>query len=144
MNSFGKRNLMQPMGRPQACTQGALIFFPFKFWGWGRDRFFLHVSLIPNVFPLSSQWVLIWFPIYSPSSQCVPQHVLHSTYPICFAKISPPFRYIGGPKGRNSELQNKTFILGSFHGFILKKYFEGDFRQGSKLHGAMNSSNLIG
>jgi hypothetical protein len=34
--------------------------------------------------------------------------------------------------------------LGSFHGFIFKKYFEGDFRQGSKLHGAMNSSNLIG
>jgi hypothetical protein len=27
MNSFGKRNFMQPLGRPQLCTQGALLFF---------------------------------------------------------------------------------------------------------------------
>jgi hypothetical protein len=33
-------------------------------------------------------------------------------YPICFGKCSPPFNGIGGPKGRNSILQNRTFHFG--------------------------------
>jgi hypothetical protein len=32
-------------------------------------------------------------------------------YPTCFGKCWPPFIYIGGPKGRNSVLQNRTFYL---------------------------------
>jgi len=36
-NSFGKRNFMQPMGRPQACTQGALFLFPLKVMGGGGN-----------------------------------------------------------------------------------------------------------
>jgi hypothetical protein len=49
-NSFGKRNFM----KAQACTQEcALLFFLLTFakgGDWGKD-FFLHFSLVPNVFP---------------------------------------------------------------------------------------------
>jgi hypothetical protein len=43
------------------------------------------------LFPLSSQWVPIRFRIYSSSSQCAPQHVLHTT--TCFGKCCPSFTY---------------------------------------------------
>jgi hypothetical protein len=33
-------------------------------------------------------------------------------YPICFGRCFSPFTYIGGPKGRNSILQNRTFYFG--------------------------------
>jgi hypothetical protein len=33
-------------------------------------------------------------------------------YPICFDKCCPPFPYIGGPKGKNFVLPNKTFYFG--------------------------------
>jgi len=33
-------------------------------------------------------------------------------YPICFSKCCPPFTDIGGPKGKNSVLQNVTFYFG--------------------------------
>jgi hypothetical protein len=32
-------------------------------------------------------------------------------YPTCFNKHCPPFTSIGGPKGKNSILQNRTFYL---------------------------------
>ncbi len=32
--------------------------------------------------------------------------------PKCFGKCCPPFAYIGGPKGRNSILQNRNFFFG--------------------------------
>lgn len=41
-------------GRAQACTQGNLLFLPFKFWGAEKEGFFFHFSLLPNVFPLCS------------------------------------------------------------------------------------------
>ncbi len=93
-------------GKARACTQGALHFILLSFGGKG---FFFHFSLVPNVFPLNSQWVLrMGYPIEvvnriilfifflyqvllhdmlcvelhssgSPSSHCVTQHVLHST-----------------------------------------------------------------
>ncbi len=30
-------------------------------------------------------------------------------YPVCFGKCCPPFTNVGGPKERNSILQNRTF-----------------------------------
>ncbi len=52
MNSFGNRNFMQPMGR--LCMHSkCLVLFSFEFWG---EEFF-HFSLVPNMFPSSSQWV---------------------------------------------------------------------------------------
>jgi len=70
-------------GREISCSQWegpsmlsrCLVFFAFKFGG-GRGRVFFHFSSVATMFPLSSQWVLIRFPI---CSQCVSQHVLHST-----------------------------------------------------------------
>ncbi len=60
--------------------------FYFVYWEGGGARIFFHFSLVPNMFPLSYQWV--------------PQHVLHS-------KCCPPFTYIGGRKGRNIIVQNR-------------------------------------
>jgi hypothetical protein len=62
----------------QSCSQDALLFIPFKLGGGeGRFFFFLQFSLFPNVFPQCSLQVPDAFPKCSPSSQCVPQHVLH-------------------------------------------------------------------
>jgi hypothetical protein len=64
--------------------------------------------------PLSSQWVLIRFSLCSPSSQCVPNmlSIVPHFYPVGFAKCCLPFTYIGGPKERNSILQNRIFYFG--------------------------------
>jgi hypothetical protein len=56
-------------GKTEACTQGALNFFSFKFWVGVREEFF-HFSFLPNMFPLCSLQVPNGFPS---SSQCVPQ-----------------------------------------------------------------------
>jgi hypothetical protein len=70
-------------------------------------------------FTVSSLYVLIMFPM---SSQYVPQVLnvlLPKTSPIAphlcpyvLAKCCPPFTYLGGSKGRNSILQNRTFYFG--------------------------------
>ncbi len=52
-----------------------LDFTPFKLGG--REGFFFHFALFPNVFPWGSLFVPNRFSICSPSSQSVPQHVLH-------------------------------------------------------------------
>jgi hypothetical protein len=48
MNSFEKRNFMEPMGRPKHAFKVPCFFFRFKFWGEG---IFFQFSLVPNVFP---------------------------------------------------------------------------------------------
>jgi hypothetical protein len=56
MNSFGNRNFMQPMGRLNMHSK-CPSFLSFEFWvGRGGGNFF-HFSFIPNMFPLSSQYV---------------------------------------------------------------------------------------
>jgi hypothetical protein len=79
MNSFGKRNFMQPMGKAQSMHSRCLGFFPFKFGGWGRGKGegrrdfkkkFPCSQCVPAMFPLSSQWVRMRFPICS--STCSP------------------------------------------------------------------------
>ncbi len=109
-NSFGKRNFMQPMGRPKNALK-CLAFFPFKLWGEGM--LFFHFSLVPNVFSLCSHQVPIKlpkFPKLLPSIFSIAPHF----YPVCFGKCCPPLTYIGGPKGRNSILQNRTLFWGAF------------------------------
>jgi hypothetical protein len=66
-------------GKAQACTQGALLFFPFMFWGGGRgarggvgERFFF---IFPD-FPMCSHYVPFKFPM---GSQYFPQHFLHTS-----------------------------------------------------------------
>jgi hypothetical protein len=70
-------------------------------------------------------FIFLWFPMcshyvpfkFSMGSHQVPQvpNVFSITlhfYPICFGKCCPCFTYIGGPKERNSILQNTTFYFG--------------------------------
>ncbi len=92
---------------PQACTQGALLFFPFKFGEF--ESFF---SFFPGSQCVCSHYVLNGF---SSHSQYIPQVLnefpnmfsltLHF-YPIFFGKCCPPFTYICGPKGGDSILQS--------------------------------------
>ncbi len=89
-NSFGKRNFMQPMGRPKHALK-VPCFFSFSVGGGGR--FFIKKYLVPNVFPN------MFF-------------IVPHFYPICFGKCCPLFTYIGGPKGRNSMLQSRSFYFG--------------------------------
>jgi hypothetical protein len=63
MNSFGKRNFMQPMGR----LMGAWLLF-LGFLGEEGERDFF----VPNVFSSGSQDVPIRFPTSSSNLQCVP------------------------------------------------------------------------
>ncbi len=72
---FCERNFIQPMG-PMGRPKHALkvLCFLKKRFGW-RGGFFSILHLVTNVFPWSSQCVLIRFPIFSLSSQCV----LHNT-----------------------------------------------------------------
>ncbi len=93
--------------KTQACTEGA--FFPFKFGGGERFVFnFLWFPMcshhVPFEFAIGSHQVLNIFPnMFS---------IAPRFYPICFGKCCSPFTYIGGPKGRNSILQNITFYYG--------------------------------
>jgi hypothetical protein len=120
--SYGKRNFMQPMGRPKHAVR-VPCSFPFKFWGGGGEggvgqareffSFFLGSHCVSTMFPLSSQWV-------PTCSQYVPQvhnvfpnmfSIAPHFYPICFGTCSPPFTYIGGPKRRNYIFQNRNFCF---------------------------------
>jgi hypothetical protein len=54
-------------GKAQASTQGAFLFFLLSF-GEGRIFFvFPWFQCVPTMFPLSSQWVHIRFPMCSPT-----------------------------------------------------------------------------
>ncbi len=82
-NSFGKRNFMQPIGRPKHALK-VPCFFSFQVWqgrrGGGREvfPFLLSSQCVPTMFLLSSQWVAISFPICSPT--CSPWHLTFIPY----------------------------------------------------------------
>jgi len=92
-------------GKPQACTQVALLFFLLT----------LERKKGGGGVPFKFQWVPIMFSKCSSSSQCVPQHVLCSTSlssHMLWQSVSSFFTYIAGPKSMNSILQNRTFYFG--------------------------------
>ncbi len=68
-NSFGKRNFMQPMGRPEHALK-VPCFFSVKVLGcggWGRGarnvfHFFLVSQCVPTRLHSNSQWVPNMFP----------------------------------------------------------------------------------
>jgi hypothetical protein len=108
MNSFGKRNFMQPNGKAQACTQGALLFFLLSLGGggWRIIIFFFPAShCVLNMFLLSSQWVPNTFPKFP---MCSPTFSLyHLTFiPYALANVVLLLSNV-----RNSILQNRTFYL---------------------------------
>jgi hypothetical protein len=106
-----------------------LLFFFYKFWGRGGGGegffffpFFSGSQCVPTMFPLSFQWVPIRFPIHSPSSQCVLQHVLHSTSRLSHMlwQMLPSFHLYRWAKGGGGTLyiKREPSILGSLHSFI--------------------------
>jgi hypothetical protein len=78
-------------------SQGVLIK------GWGG------ISLVPNVFPVSSQWVPIWI---SPCSQ-VPNvfpnmfSIVPHLYQICFGKMLSSFHVYRWAKGEGTLYTSK-------------------------------------
>jgi hypothetical protein len=72
------------------------------------------------VFPLSSHQVANMFPKFPMCSPtCSPYHLTFT--PICFGKCWPPFTYIGGQKGRNSILKNRSFYFGGQSNWLIAK-----------------------
>jgi len=75
---------------------------------WELEGFFFSFFSRSQCVPfLSSQWVPnMYSPTYSP------QHLI--LIPYALANCCPPFTHMGGPKGRNSILQNswRPFYLG--------------------------------
>jgi len=76
--SFGKRNFMQPMGRPKHALKVACLvsFYVLGWWGGGIFfSFFPASQCVCTMFPSSSPWVPNMFPnftMFSPFS--VPPH----------------------------------------------------------------------
>ncbi len=106
---FGKRNFMQPMGRPKQALQGwgALLFFLFSF---GEGRIFFHFSLVP----MCSHYVPFKFPMGSHQvSNVFPNmfSIAPDFYPMCLGRCCPPFTYIGGQKGRTSILLKENLLF---------------------------------
>ncbi len=112
MNRFGNRNFMQPMGRLNMRSK-CLDFFSFKFWVGVGEGFF-HFSFVPNMFPSSSQWVLIRFSICSLGSQCVPQGCsqYHLIYCQMFCPKSSPSHLYRWAKGGGTPSFHRIFYFG--------------------------------
>ncbi len=101
-------------GKAQACTQGGLLSFPFKFCrGGGKGKeffsFFPGSQCVPIMLPMGSHHVLT---TQVPNVFINMSSIAPHFYPICFGKCCPSFTYIAGPKGRISILQNRTFYFG--------------------------------
>jgi hypothetical protein len=93
-NCFENRNFMQPMRRPKACTQGALL---------SLGKFFF----IFPWFPMCSQYVPLRFPL---CFHQVPQvsnefSIAPHFHRTCFGKCCPLFIYVGGPKKKTKKLR---------------------------------------
>jgi hypothetical protein len=111
MNSFAKRNFMQPMGRRKHVCVAFFVIFLF---------FPMCSHYVPLKFPMCFHYVPNGFPSGFSNIFSIAPHV----YPICFVKCCPPFTYILGPKGENSMFKKIALsILGSFQDkeFILLK-----------------------
>jgi hypothetical protein len=103
----------QPIGRLSMHSKCLVFFFLLSF-GWevgkGGGGFLSFSHLFPTCSLLSSQWVLIRFPMGSP-------RVFPIAPPLCFAQSPPLLTYIGGPKGKALRLSIESSILGSLHSF---------------------------
>jgi len=108
---FGKRNFMQPMGRPKHALKVPCFFsFYVLGGGWGGEIFF-HFSRLPNVFALCSFQVRNGFPIFSLTFS------LHLFTFIPYALengvlLSPIYV---GQMGGTVQLKTEASVLGSIH-----------------------------
>ncbi len=107
------------MGRKFSCSQwggpsmqsSCLAFFPFKFVGGGKGGKRTRRGF-SFTFP--------WFLLCSPSSQCIPQHVLHSTSPLSHMlwQMLSSFHLYMWAKEEELYTSIEPSTLASLHGFI--------------------------
>ncbi len=101
-----------------------LLFLSFGWEGGEKDlfSFFPGSQCVPTMFLLSFQWVPSRFPIYSPSSWCVLQHVLQRTSLLSHMlwQMLPSFHlYRWWANGQGTlYIKREPSILGSLHSFI--------------------------
>ncbi len=112
MKSFGKRNFMQPMGRPKHALQ-APCFFSFYVLGCGVGErcFFIFLD-----FPMCSHYVPFKFPM---GSQYFPQHFFHTSsllYALENGVLLSPIWV--AKRGGIIQFKIKSSVLGSLHYFI--------------------------
>jgi hypothetical protein len=74
-----------------------------------EGRVFFHFPFVPNMFPSSSQWVPIKFPICSLGSQCVPQGCSQSHM---FCPKSSPSHLYRWAKGGGTPSSHRIFYFG--------------------------------
>ncbi len=114
---FWEEKFHAPNGKPQACTQGALLFFLLSLgeWGWGGEGFSFSFSprsqWVPIICPLSSQWVPNLFPNMFFHSTSLLSHVLwqmlSSFHLSSWAKV-----------GEFCTLNQNHIFWGSYHSFF--------------------------
>ncbi len=102
------------MGRPKHALKVPCLFSFQVWWGGGGGGGECFFFLFFPWFPMCLHYVLFKFSICSPSSQFIPQHVLHST------SLLFSFHLYRWAKGEELLLQNRTFYFGEpskFHFF---------------------------
>ncbi len=114
---FWEEKFHAPNGKPQACTQGALLFFLLSLgeWGWEGEGFSFSFSprsqCFPIMCPLSSQWVPNMFPNMFFHSTSLLSHVLwqmlSSFHLSSWAKV-----------GEFCSLNQNLIFWGSYHSFF--------------------------
>jgi len=110
-------------GKAQACTQGALLFFLLSLVGGGggggkrENEFFLIFPwfpmcshYVPFTFSMGFHQVLNMFLKFPTCSPTYPPWYL-TFLPYALANVVHLSPTLGGPKGRNSILQNRTFYF---------------------------------
>ncbi len=120
--SFGKRNFMQPMGRPKHALKVPCFFsFYVLGLGGGGGKIFFHFSRLPNVFALCSLQVPNGFPM---GSQYFPQHVLHTTSLLSHMpwKMVSSFHLYRWAKGEELYTSKQSLLFWGVSIVFLKNY----------------------
>ncbi len=98
--------------KAQACTQGAFLFLFSSLAGKeGRGSFLPSSQYVLTMFPLSSQWFAISFPICSPT--CSPQHLTFNPYALANVVLLSP-KQVGQREGTLQFKINLSFWGRSF------------------------------
>ncbi len=122
---FCKEKFHAANGKTQACIEGALLFFPFKFGGagWGGRIFFpIFLSFpicshhVPFEFPLVSHHVLNMFP------RCSPYHLTFIPYALANVVLLSPIQ-LGQRGGTPYTSKYKLLFWGVF---IVSFFFLSD------------------
>ncbi len=88
------------------CGSGRFLFQVV--FGVQSGLFTFHLDIGQSTF--HANFCFFFPPVFGRVKQDFP--IEHIFFPLCFCKCCPPSTYIGGPKGRNSVTENRTFHSG--------------------------------